>query len=238
VSRHTWLDTWRGLAVVHMVAYHTFWDLCYLFGWDIPWFNTRGAFLWEQAIAWSFIFISGLCAAGSGRLARRGVTLTMCGFIITAITAAMGEETAIYFGILSFLGAAMLVTAVVKKLLLRVPPALGFLLSGLLFYVTYHLPHSLIRFGFAEIVIPDSFYTAPILAPFGIPAFGFHSADYFPLVPWLFLFWAGAFAGRFPLKEISLWQREPILAPIGRRSLSIYLLHQPVVYGMLTLLAQ
>lgn len=62
----------------------------------------------------------------------------------------------------------------------------------------------------------------------------FTSADYFPVVPWVFLFWCGVFLAR-------LWhpgRGEPpvVLRPlcaVGRNTLLVYMLHQPVIYGVL-----
>ena len=65
--------------------------------------------------------------------------------------------------------------------------------------------------------------------------------DFFPIFPWLFVFLAGAFLGRY-VKE----GRFPpflykthirALAFVGRHSLLIYLAHQPLLFGILTLIA-
>ena len=60
----------------------------------------------------------------------------------------------------------------------------------------------------------------------------------FPLLPWLFLFWAGYYlhplVGR---KRMEPLRRSvcPPLGWLGRHSLVLYLLHQPVIFGVLTL---
>lgn len=64
---------------------------------------------------------------------------------------------------------------------------------------------------------------------------GFVSTDYFPLLPWIFVFLLGTWAGKY-IKEGRLprWFYEakcPPLAGVGRHSLLIYMLHQPVLYG-------
>ena len=78
------------------------------------------------------------------------------------------------------------------------------------------------------------------LYPVGFMYQGFSSADYFPLMPWLFLFIMGTVLGGWCLKN-----REnriltaPLPAPmtfLGRHSLLIYLIHQPVLYGLSFLL--
>ena len=62
----------------------------------------------------------------------------------------------------------------------------------------------------------------------------FASADYFPLIPWLFLFWAGLFAAR--LVRPALAAPPAALRPlcrVGRHTLAVYRLHQPILYGAL-----
>ena len=65
----------------------------------------------------------------------------------------------------------------------------------------------------------------------------FYSTDYFALLPWLFLFWAGYFlhgvVGRARMEPL---RRSvcPALGWMGRHSLLLYLLHQPVIYGVLS----
>ena len=65
------------------------------------------------------------------------------------------------------------------------------------------------------------------------------SADYFPLLPWGFLFFLGVWLGG-PIREgkFPSWFYEveiPVFPAIGRKTLLIYLLHQPVMYGILWL---
>ena len=66
----------------------------------------------------------------------------------------------------------------------------------------------------------------------GLPNAGFHSADYFPLLPWLLLFLTGMYLSK-ALHRHMLARAEkleiPFLSWIGRHSLLIYLLHQPVL---------
>lgn len=61
-------------------------------------------------------------------------------------------------------------------------------------------------------------------------------ADYYSLLPWLFLFWGGYYACR-TLPVLPPWFRRSLepFAWAGRHSLLLYLLHQPVLYGLLAL---
>ena len=65
---------------------------------------------------------------------------------------------------------------------------------------------------------------------------GFYSADYFPLFPWFFMFLLGTVLGGWCLEN-----RESRLLTVslpaaltwpGRHSLLVYVLHQPVLYGV------
>lgn len=59
----------------------------------------------------------------------------------------------------------------------------------------------------------------------------------FPLLPWLFLFWAGLYLYRLRPEPPAVPDiRLPGIGAIGRRSLMVYLLHQPVIYGLLALI--
>jgi len=68
-----------------------------------------------------------------------------------------------------------------------------------------------------------------------------HSAgDHWAVIPWMFLFMAGTFLGRyFKEGKAPKWMEKnpiPPLAFIGRKTLIIYLVHQPIIYGALYLL--
>ena len=69
----------------------------------------------------------------------------------------------------------------------------------------------------------------------GFPFPGFRSTDYFSLVPWLFLFLTGYFLFRLTGQRLAaapdLGRCVPLEA-LGRRSLLVYMLHQPVLYGL------
>ena len=61
--------------------------------------------------------------------------------------------------------------------------------------------------------------------------------DYFPILPWIFLFIAGYFLNR--ILKARGWDEKffargnvPVLNWLGRHTLPIYLIHQPVLYGL------
>lgn len=71
--------------------------------------------------------------------------------------------------------------------------------------------------------LPRQLYSVPFLFPLGLPGPGFYSADYFPLIPWIFLFWTGLFLWRFlrPYAEETVrgWPACRPLVWLGRHSL-------------------
>ena len=69
---------------------------------------------------------------------------------------------------------------------------------------------------------------------------GFYSSDYFPVLPWVFVFLLGTCAGE-PIREERLpkWfyeTRVPLFPAVGRHAFIIYLAHQPVLYGVTMLI--
>lgn len=97
------------------------------------------------------------------------------------------------------------------------------------------LPEDVVWFG--VLALPQALYASYTTAYLGFMPKSFFSTDYFPLLPWLFLFWAGYFlhhlVGRGRLAPL----RRSVCPPLGwmgRHSLVLYLLHQPVILGVLT----
>lgn len=146
-------------------------------------------------------------------------------------------EDRVVFGVLTFLGSAMLLTGVLEPLLKKIPPAAGLAVSAVLFALTYHLDERWLGFGGLRLALPDAWYANYFTAFFGFLPFDFYSTDYFALLPWLFLFRAGYFlhgvVGRARMEPL---RRSvcPALGWMGRHSLLLYLLHQPVIYGVLS----
>ena len=68
-----------------------------------------------------------------------------------------------------------------------------------------------------------------------------YTEDYVPLLPWLGVMWWGLASGRWWLERAPHASRAGLppvlswLAPLGRWSLSYYMLHQPVLIGSLLL---
>lgn len=225
-----------------MVAYHAVWDLVYLFGFQWDWYRSTGAYIWQQSICWTFILLSGFCQAlGKKRSWKRGATVFLAGVLISLVTWAVTPESRVLFGVLTLLGSCMLLTLPLDPLLRRCKPAVGLLISGGLFFLTKNVNAGYLGFGGWNLVaLPQAWYRNLATAYLGFPGPDFFSTDYFSLFPWCFLFAAGYFLCRLlAQRDLPRWfsrRRLPPAAWIGRHSLLLYLLHQPALYALFTIL--
>ena len=90
---------------------------------------------------------------------------------------------------------------------------------------------------FGNIAMPYNLYFSKYLAVIGLPGPGFRSADYFPLLPWFFLFLFGCFIGKWfkerKIPDFMMNKHSAFLSKIGSNTLAIYIVHQPIIYGVL-----
>ena len=236
-SRYALLDELRGLDLVSMMLYHACWDMMFLFGIWMDWYIGWPGRLWQQSICWVFILLSGFCVPLGHRTLKRGAQVFAAGALVTVVTLVFMPEDRVVFGVLTFLGSAMLLTGVLEPLLKKIPPAAGLAVSAVLFALTYHLDERWLGFGGLRLALPDAWYANYFTAFFGFLPFDFYSTDYFALLPWLFLFWAGYFLyGIVGRQRMEPLRRSvcPALGWMGRHSLLLYLLHQLVIYGVLS----
>ena len=178
----------------------------------------------RYAVAGSFIAISGVCARLSKRPLRRGLIVLAAALLVPAVTYLIGAP--VYWGILHLLGVCMLLYAAVRKRWERLPATAACGSALLIFALTFMLPVR-VRVG------------VPFLFPLGLRTAAFASADYYPLLPWGALFFAAAAAaerlGDIP-PERKYAPAPRALVWMSRRSLLIYLVHQPVLLALTALL--
>lgn len=226
------LDALRGIMILMVVFIHLCFDLDYFLGIDLiknPVVQTI-----MDHCGMSFVVLSGLCASIGPRSLRRGVRIFLWGMVITAVTAGMAllgladRFIIIYFGVLHLIGSCMMLWPLLRRLPVWAWAVLSALFIGLGQWF------SGLRFG------------SMLLMPLGLPGAGFSSSDYFPLLPGLGWFLAGACLGAV------LYRRKQTLLPrfpaqslpvrglrwCGTHSLWIYLIHQPVLYGAVFLVQQ
>lgn len=232
------LDIMRGFTVLHMICYHALYDLVFIYDVDIAWYRSEIGHIWQQYICWSFIFISGICWSFGKNNLKRGVFLFSLGMLLTIGTAIIMPEELIVFGILHFLGLAILLLIPLKKFLKKFPPMLGLLLSFFFFFVLKNIDNGYLGFeGMNLWKLPQWLYQSKYIFFLGFPAAGFRSSDYFPVFPWIFLFLSGFFfwksVGNKEWIQAANKIRIPFLEFIGRHAIWFYMLHQPVIMGML-----
>lgn len=221
MKRFPILDAWRSLAVALMAAYHFLYDL-YLFGViTADQLFSAPLNLMQKFICCSFILLAGASARFSRSNMRHGTIVMACA-VAVELGALLGGQV-IRFGILMFLAASMVLYHFLGKYLQKLPGPLLAAGSGALYLLTHWWTGR-------------SSVSVPWLYPLGFTAPGFHSADYFPLLPWFFLFLIGTVFGGWCLEHRD---NRILTAPLpnaltwpGRHSLIIYVLHQPVLYGV------
>jgi uncharacterized membrane protein len=233
------VDALRGVAIVMMVVYHLLFDLSALAGYDIA-VVTGFWRLWARVTASLFITLVGVsltlslararqAAPGAplfGKFLRRGLEVFGCGLLVTAGTFLLYPDEVVTFGILHFIGTGIVLAY----------PVLG------LKWLNLPLGLACIALGRAIEGVTLPF---PWLLWLGLPPAYYTTFDYFPLLPWFGLILLGVWAGgvlypdrlrRFPLPDLSATPPVRLLGNLGRHSLLIYLVHQPMLLAGLTLL--
>lgn len=236
------LDEMRGFAVLCMVFFHAFYTMSESFG------MTLGALLLdfflpaEVYFAGFFILLSGFSCRLSRSNAKRGGILLGIAVALTGATLLLDllgmSGVVIWFGILHLLSLCMLLFALLKPLLDRIHPVIGGVICAALFALFYPISEGAIGLpGLFSIKMPALFYQTDWFAALGMYSPTFYSADYFPLLPWMFLFLAGSFLGvaaekqKCPRFFYQLHLRP--LAFVGRHALIVYVAHQPVIFALL-----
>ncbi len=223
------LDALRGFCIVCVIFVHFMFDLVYFLGKQVD-FPPLYTFIQQYGGA-IFVVLSGCCATLGSRSFRRGVLVFGCGMLITLVTFGMyrmgmaASDVVVKFGVLHLLGVCMMLYPLLKKL---PTTALSVFASAI------------VAIGYA---IQGMRFSVRWLFPLGFVYPGFTSSDFFPLLPQLGWFLLGIVIGR------TLYHEKRTLLPgtaqdfflfrffqwCGRQSLWIYLLHQPVVYGLIEL---
>ncbi|MBR1852979.1 MAG: DUF1624 domain-containing protein [Lachnospiraceae bacterium] len=243
-KRFILLDELRGLTLISMILYHFMWDLAYIVGLSMPWYRSVGAHIWQQSICWTFILLSGFCWSLGHHPFRRGMIVFFCGMTVTAVTLVLGEAYTILFGVLTLIGSSMLLMIpldfVLNRLLCKLSSislkkVLLSLLTAICFVLFWQSKH---HGDILPADFPRNLFTAYLGFPFG----GFYSTDYFPIVPWFFLYITGYLLHKLwqafdtpgsvcaHIDDFACASHIPLLSFLGRHCLLLYMLHQPVLY--------
>lgn len=240
-SRYYLLDSVRGICILGMIAYHTLFDIVAFFGVPV----TEGLMTAVDVVrdfgACCFICLSGICMHFGKRPLKRFFLIAGASLIITVVTYIAMPEIPVIFGILTFMAFASLIMMPLKKHLDKLPAIPSAIVCFVLFLLTFEVYHNYIGFYSLKLFdLPEFLYRNYLTAAFGFPFYGFASSDYYPVFPWIFMFFFGFFLWKIMKRSDRLMYimgiRIRFLEKIGRLSLYIYVLHQPVVLGILLLI--
>lgn len=238
-TRYHLLDAIRGFALFGMILYHTLWDLQNLFFVPLPFFAPPFTEIWQQVNCAVFILLSGFCQPLGRKKLRRACVVFLGGAAVSVVTMIAMPSAAVKFGILTMLGSGMLLMLPLSRVFSRIPPFVGLSVSLVLFLLLHDVMLGYVGFyGVRLFDLPELLYRNDATAYLGFPPSSFSSGDYFPLIPWIFLFFAGYFLHSI-FKKYGLFSylergKIPFVNRCGRLSLWIYVAHQPVIYAVLT----
>jgi uncharacterized membrane protein len=226
------IDVARGCALALMIAYHFSFDLNLFarlgidFDRDPRWFGFRvlivSLFLLLVGVSQSLARRQGM---DQGRYLKRLGLLAGCAGLITLATRLVFPDTYIFFGILHFIAVASV---------------LG-LLTWRLYYLNLVLGLVLIVIG---IGVAHPWFDQAWLQWVGLMTHKPPTEDYVPLLPWFGVVLIGQFLGRWLMQTprgmgVMEWTGtrplSRLLAWGGRHSLLIYMVHQPLLFGLLYL---
>ena len=217
------LDFFRGIALILMIYFHIVFDMKDIFDYNVIYSSGINYYLGKIS-AILFMLLSGVSCYLSRSNIRRGVKVLGIAMIITVATHLYSPELGVKFGILHFLGVCMLIAPLFQKL----------------------NRYMLLVLGTGSIILGNYFSGTTVshdyLFVFGIYSEKFVSSDYYPLFPWIGIFMYGMAVGQiFYSNRKSIFNFTMggnFISKAGRHTLVCYVLHQPLILLILTLVNQ
>ena len=242
-QRFDTVDALRGLAIVWMTVFHFCFDLNQ-FGYIKQNFYTDLAWTYQRAaIVTLFVFCAGLgqaIALHQGqtieRFWRRWAQVAGCALLVTAGSYWMYPKSFIYFGVLHGMALMLIVCRLTSGLRLFSPRWL-WLWGAVAIAIPLVAASAHNHWASIDFLNEKAFNWLGLISKKPI------TEDYVPLLPWLGVMWWGMAAGQVLLARWPGLLAQPLpkaLSPaawLGRWSLSWYMLHQPVMIGVLMGLA-
>ncbi|ENN85745.1 putative transmembrane protein [Rhizobium freirei PRF 81] len=234
------LDTARGAALLAMASYHCTWDFEFFGYLDAGTAETGWLKAYARLIASTFLFLAGfsLVLANTPEIrwrsyGRRLAMIVVAAIAISVVTKLFIGPGWIYFGILHAIAAS----SIIGLLFLRLPAFATLLVAALL------AAGIVVDNVIAPFSLHSSAFDTPWLWWIGLSQTPQQSNDYVPLFPWLtpFLFGLGAAQLAISFGWLARLAKfgpgRNLIARAGRHSLAFYLVHQPVLFGLVYLLS-
>lgn len=226
--RYERLDALRGLAIVWMALFHFAFDLAHFKLIDANFYRDPFWLHQRTAILSLFLFCAGLGQAVATaqhqpwpRFWRRWAQVAGAAMLVSAGSALMFGPRFIHFGVLHGIAVMLILTRLTAR-------------WGRWLWLA----------GAVAVIVPwlwrDPLFNARWLDWTGLMTRKPRSEDHVPLLPWLGVMWWGLATGRWLLAHRAAWLQGPLpprlggLARLGRWSLSLYLLHQPLLIGLIS----
>ncbi len=258
-------DFLRGISVVSMVAFHACYDIVNIWDVRLGWFRGPVQDVWRASISWCFLLIAGIMCSYSRNNLKRALKYLFVATAIWIATTLIAVDTPISYGIIYCMGfSSLLVWALeilfhdnrdarttelddrvsraknnAKSKRLAIVAATLFIA----FLLTLDVPQGRLGLGIFRgpyIALPSGLYTTEALNWLGFPGPSFVSGDYYPPIPYSFLFLVGSTLGLITklhgVPSILNKLKCTPLEWIGRHALEIYVVHQPIVLALLTLI--
>jgi len=220
------IDALRGFAVTLMVIHHALYNSVTFLG-APEWVYRNPVFNVLQALfVGLFILISGVASRFSRGNIERGSIVIVISIVITYVTVRM--EMPIYFGILHLLGFLMIFYGITQKFWDKIPRR-----TAPFIYIPLIILSALARVFFSP--TSDNPVVSDLLSVLGWRQPDFVSFDYQAILPYIFVFlfgtWAGQYIreGKFPAGFYEM--KVPFFPVVGRNALLVYVLHQPILYA-------
>jgi uncharacterized membrane protein len=223
------LDALRGAAVVWMAVFHFSFDLAYFRITQQNFYTDPFWTVQRTCIVSLFLFCAGIgqaIALEQGqtwrRFWRRWAQVAGCALLVSVGSWVMFKSRFISFGVLHAIAVMLIVARLTAGWRGWLWPAGAVAIA-------------LDRF------VAHPFFDSRLTNWIGLMTHKPATEDYVPLLPWIGVMWWGVAAGQWMLSRRRGWLTGTLprvarpMAILGRWSLSFYMLHQPVLIGLILL---